>query len=167
MIIKRNNILNKNELSKVITDKVIKLDIYKKSRVIALYNSMNNEVDTKDLINKSLKDKIVLLPKITKDKMLFIKINKNTNYIKNTFGILEPIGEIYGGPIDLIIVPGVSFDKKLNRLGFGKGYYDKYLNNKNIYKIGLSFSEQIKEIIPCDKHDIKMDMIITENKIYK
>ena len=136
-------------------------------KVVAVYKSMKDEVDTSFLINKLLKEKIVLLPKVIDDKMDFIIIDKNTKYIKSKLGILEPIGEIYGGPIDLIIVPGVSFDKKLNRLGFGKGYYDKYLNNKNIYKIGLSFSEQIKEIIPCDKHDIKMDMIITENKIYK
>ena len=80
---------------------------------------------------------------------------------------MEPIGNSYHSNIDLIIVPGVSFDNFFNRLGFGMGYYDKYLSKSNIYKIGLCFSEQMVSSLPTQKHDIKMDMIITENKIYQ
>ena len=167
LIKKRKDILNKKELSTIIVNKLMNLDIYKKAKVIALYNSLSDEVDTRYLISESLKEKVVLLPSVLGDNMEFIAINGDTKYIKSSFKILEPIGEIYYGNIDLIIVPGVSFDKELNRLGFGMGYYDKYLQNKDIYKIGLCFSEQIVDILPHDEFDIPMDMVITPNKVYK
>ena len=98
---------------------------------------------------------------------MFIKIDNNTLYEKSSIGVLEPIGDIFTGIIDLIIVPGLVFDKKLNRLGFGMGYYDKYLNSHNIYKIGLCFNEQIVDFVPVESHDIKMNMIITKKRVYK
>ncbi len=166
MINKRKDILNKKELSTIIVDKLMNLDIYKKSRVIAIYNSLSSEVDTSYLINESLKEKIVLLPRIINHEMVFIIISKDTLYEKSRIGVMEPIGNIYDGIIDLIIVPGIAFDKNLNRLGFGKGYYDKYLSNNDIYKIGLCFDEQIVESVPVNELDIKMDMIITKEKTY-
>lgn len=161
---KRKNILNKKELSTIIVNKILDLDIYKESRVVALYNSLPSEVETKDLINKSL-DKLLLLPKIINNEMVFIEIDNNTKYEKSSIGVLEPIGTIYNGPIDIIIVPGVAFDRELNRLGFGKGYYDKYLFNKEIYKVGICFSEQLIDTLPSDDHDIKMDLVITEKEL--
>ncbi len=165
LLLKRKNILNKKELSTIIVNKVMNLDIYKEARVIALYHSLNDEVDTTYLINNS-KGKRVLLPKVIGDEMIFIMINKDTKYYKSNFGVLEPIGDIYTGKIDLIIVPGLAFDKDLNRLGFGRGYYDKYLMNKDIYKIGICFDEQIVDEVPHNALDIKMDMVITKEKTY-
>lgn len=167
MIKKRKTIINKKELSTIIVDKLLSLDIYKKSRVVAIYNSMKDEVDTSYLIKEAIKEKIILLPKVTGNKIVFIKINKGTEYLKSDFGVLEPIGDIYNDIIDLIIVPGLGFDNKLNRLGFGMGYYDKFLSQEDIYKIGLCFDEQIVDSIPTESHDIKMDMIITKNRVYK
>lgn len=166
LIEKRKEIINKKELSTRIVDNLINLDIYEKAKVIALYKSMNSEVDTNWLINESLKNRIVLLPRIVDNKMIFIMINNDTKYSKSNIGVMEPIGEEYYGKIDLIIVPGIAFDKDLNRLGFGMGYYDKYLGNKDIYKIGLCFSEQIVNLVPVLNHDIRMDMVITENRVY-
>lgn len=167
MINKRKSIINKEELSKAIINQITNLDIYKKSKLIALYKSLNSEVDTSLLIDEALKEKIVLLPKIVNNKIEFIEINEETEYLKSDFGVLEPLGEIYHDEIDLIIVPGVSFDKECNRLGFGMGYYDNYLKDKNIYKIGICFNEQIVDKLPHNKFDIKMDMVITENRVYK
>ncbi len=164
MINKRKLISNKKELSEIITNKIINLDNYKNAKVIALYNSLNDEVDTRELINKSIDNKIVLLPKVIDDKMVFIKANRATKYVKSSFGVLEPIGDIYLGNIDLIIVPGVAFDKNLNRLGFGMGYYDKYLSNKDIYKIGICFYEQLVDELETNEHDIKMNLVITEKE---
>lgn len=167
MIKKRKTIINKKELSTIIVDKLLSLDIYKKSRVVAIYNSMKDEVDTSYLIKEAIKEKIILLPKVTGNKIVFIKINKGTKYLKSDFGVLEPIGDIYNDIIDLIIVPGLGFDNKLNRLGFGMGYYDNFLSQEDIYKIGLCFDEQIVDSIPTESHDIKMNMIITKNRVYK
>ena len=167
MINKRKDILNKKELSKIIIDKVISLDIYKDARVVAIYNSLKDEVDTTYLINEALSNKIVLLPSIINNEMVFIKINSNTKYNKGNLGILEPSGRVYLDNIDIMIVPGISFDRRGNRLGFGMGYYDKYLSNKDIYKIGICFNDQIIDLVPHNELDIKMDMVITENRVYK
>ncbi len=161
---KRKNISDKKDKSIIITNTLKNLDIYKKSNIIALYNSLDNEVDTSYLINNS--NKTILLPRVIEDKLIFIKINNDTKYTKSKFGVIEPIGEKYLGNIDLIIVPGVSFDKERNRLGYGKGYYDKYLNNKEIYKIGICFNEQMVDLLPVDELDIKMNIVITENGVY-
>lgn len=162
----RKNITDKEKKSTIIVDKIINLDIYKKSHVIALYNSMTNEVDTSLLIENALQNKVVLLPRIINNEMKFIVINKNTKYENNKLGFKEPIGKIYNDKIDLIIIPGIAFDRNLNRLGFGKGYYDKYLFNKDIYKIGICFDEQVLVSLPVDSHDIKMNLVITEKEFY-
>ena len=163
----RKSINNKEELSTIIVNRILDLDIYQRSKVIALYNSFDNEVDTSYLIKKSLLEKIVLLPRIENDKMIFVKINNDTKYQKSNIGVMEPIGDVYSHEIDLIIVPGVSFDKNLNRLGFGKGYYDRFLSNQDIYKIGICFDKQLVNNLPVDNYDIKMDMVITEKKVLK
>ena len=167
LIKKRKEIIDKKELSTRIVNKVLELDIYKEAKVIALYKSMKDEVDTNSLINESLKEKVVLLPRTINNEMYFVIINQDTLYEKSNIGVLEPIGKRYNDKIDLIIVPGIAFDNDLNRIGFGKGYYDKYLSHQDIYKIGICFDEQIVDYIPTLDHDIKMDMIITEKKLIK
>ena len=164
MLIIRKSVTNKKEKSTTIVEKIKKLDVYKKAKVIALYNSMPDEVNTKLLISVSLNNKIVLLPKVIDNQMVFIKIDKDTKYTKSTLGILEPIGEEYIGNIDLIIVPGIAFDKSLNRLGFGKGYYDKYLGNKDIYKIGICFRKQLIDNVLVNNLDIPVNLVVTEKE---
>ena len=159
----RDNLEDRYNKSMIIKDKLLNLDIYKKSKVIGLYFSMKSEVDTKELIKESLLlGKKILLPRIiNKNKMIFIEINDDTKYEKNSFGVMEPIGEEENN-IDLIICPGVAFDKDNNRLGYGRGYYDKYLLKHNIYKIGICYHEQLIDKIDIEEHDIKMDLVITD-----
>ena len=122
----RKNIQDKDAKSKIIVQEVMELSEYQNSQVIALYKSFNNEVDTSYLINNSLLlGKIVLLPRVVDDIMIFIRIDENTKYDISRFGVVEPIGDEYLGPIDLMIVPGLGFSKDGDRLGYGMGYYDK------------------------------------------
>ncbi|MDA3778950.1 MAG: 5-formyltetrahydrofolate cyclo-ligase, partial [Bacteroidales bacterium] len=78
--------------------------------------------------------------------------------------ILEPIGETFTdyNSIDIIVVPGVAFDDNMNRLGRGKAYYDKLLHNCKAKKIGICFNFQIINKVPVDKHDITMDLVISD-----
>ena len=107
------------------------------------------------------------------DKELkFYRISKMEDLISGgAFGIKEPKENIENlidkSNIDLMIVPGICFDKEKNRIGFGKGYYDRYLaNENNIIKIGICFDEQVREeYILVDDFDIKMNMVITDKKI--
>ena len=68
--------------------------------------------------------------------------------------------------IDLCIVPGSAFDRRLNRMGYGKGYYDRFLCNTHIKKVALAFGCQIVDAVPVDEYDVKMDCIITENEVF-
>lgn len=166
MLTLRKNIPDKEKISTTIVNKIINLDIYNRAKVIALYKSMIDEVNTEYLVNYSLNSgKIVLLPRVVEDKLFFSIVGKDTLYRKSSFGILEPItSDFYKDKIDLIIVPGLAFDKENNRLGYGKGYYDRFLHNKDIYKIGVCFYEQVIDNVPYNNRDVKMDLIITNKK---
>lgn len=170
----RNNIKNKRAKSEIIMNKIIETDDFKNAKIIALYKSLKTEVYTNELIGYSIKKgKTVVLPKVENNNMKFYKINSmQDKLIKSRFGVEEPITDennfINKEQIDLVIVPGVCFDKEKNRLGFGKGYYDKFLKNTKLNTIAICFDEQIldTEIIPITTFDVKMKKIITENGVY-
>ncbi len=162
---RRKDIKDKEIKSLIIVNKIINLDIYKNSKIIALYKSINDEVITNYLINYSLKcGKIVLLPRVVNRNLLFFKYQENDQLEKSKFNVLAPIYNEFNivNNIDLIIVPGVCFDKEKNRMGYGKGYYDRYLKDKKVYKIGICYDEMLYESVPINLYDIKMDLVITE-----
>lgn len=168
----RKNIKNKSEKSKIIFDKLVNNEKYINSKVIALYNSLESEVDTNELIEYSLKiGKIVLLPKVDGKELKFYRIYDNEELIKSSFGVLEPIENsknlFLDKDIDLVIVPGICFDMKKNRLGFGGGFYDRFLSNKNIDNIAICFDEQIliNKILPVSLYDISVKKIITDRRV--
>ncbi len=143
------------------------LEIFHQAETVLLYYSLKDEVNTHFFIEKWGEKKTILLPVVDGEKLL-LKIYKNNNDLKiGSFGIKEPIGEIFSDyeKIDLAIVPGVSFDEKGNRLGRGKGYYDRLLPYIKAFKVGICFDFQISCKIPTESHDTKMDMIITEEGI--
>ena len=134
------------------------------------YYPCNNEIDDLDMLNFLRKKKTnISLPIIRENNQMdfFEWVNKNPLKI-NKYGIAEPISSKKIYP-DVIFVPLVAYDEGLNRLGYGGGFYDRYLekisNIKKIYKIGLGFSYQEIKKIPINKHDKRLDLIITEKKI--
>lgn len=166
----RSKIENKEAKSIKITNKLIESKEFKCAKVVALYKSIKSEVDTAKLIENALKlGKIVVLPKVFNSSLNFYKINSvDEKLVKSKFGIKEPEANstnfIDKNKIDLIIVPGLAFDKENNRLGFGKGYYDRYLNSFKGTSIGICFSEQLleKNLIPTNENDVKVKMVITD-----
>ena len=114
--------------------------------------------------------KIIALPKVISDtEMSFFKIDSITSLKNGYKGIPEPDDSsvnISERP-DLLIMPGLAFDNKLNRIGYGKGYYDRYLSNLNshINTIALCFEEQIVDYLPSDEYDIRPDIIISDQRI--
>ena len=158
----------KERKSEIIFLSVINHPVYKEANTVALYNSLPEEVDTNDLIQFSLRNKeVVLLPKVVGDQIVFVRIHRGTRYRSTSFQIQEPMeDEIYQGPIDLAIVPGVAFTKGGDRLGFGGGYYDRFLQDHPCKKMGICFESQIVEEIPTEKNDIQMDTVITEAQVY-
>lgn len=156
---------DKDSASKAIYEKLIALAVYKNSRKLLCYISTPQEVGTADIIENALKNKKSVGVPITKEELSFVAISKDTQYIRGAFGIFEPKGGREMTEFDTVIVPMVAFDEKCNRLGHGKGYYDRYLRDKNCYKIGIAFAEQ-EAMFEVHSHDICMDMIITQDKIF-
>lgn len=167
-MLKKRNRLNRKEITKrssIIKKKLFDSKEYKNSKTIMFYVSFNSEVNTSIMIKESLKDKRVCVP-IMKEKKLVASLIKSTKELnkKNKHGIVEPsrIKKIEKSKIDLVVVPGVAFDKNNHRIGYGKGFYDRFLENFKGKKIGLAFSIQLLEIIPKREWDVRVDKVITE-----
>jgi 5-formyltetrahydrofolate cyclo-ligase len=151
--------------------KLIKLNFKKKDLRLALYYPSNFELNVlKFLDTNFMKNKKILLPAVErKNNMNFFSWKKNQALLVNKFGMLQPQKTESKIP-NLIIVPILSFDKQRYRLGYGKGFYDRYLNrylNKfnNILTVGVAFSFQKRHKLPRDKKDVKLNYIITEKGI--
>lgn len=148
-----------------------KLPEFKAAQNILFYVSLNEEVDTHRIIKKHLNKKQILVPTIqkkTKEFQIF-RLTDWNELESGVFGILEihhknrvPHPLKY---IDLIIVPGVAFDKRGYRLGYGGGYYDSLLMLYQKPTIGLAYECQLIDELPHDPHDLPVDKIITENQI--
>ena len=147
----RKNIKNKEELDKIIFNKVINLEEYKQSDLILA------------LIKYSLKNsKKVAVPKCEGNDIIFYYINSLEDLEEGKFRILEPKTnqKVTNLTNSICIVPGVAFDKQNNRIGYGRGFYDRFLENFSGIRIGLTYKECICEKIYVDENDIKMDKVI-------
>lgn len=161
----RKNIKNKEVLDNRIFNKIIELEEYKQSDLILIYVSLNDEVDTLKLIEHSLKiGKEVAVPKCEGDNIVFYNINKLSDLEEGSFRILEPkTNEVIGSFSDSIcIIPGIAFDKENNRIGYGRGFYDRFLEKYDGIKIGLAYEECICDRIDSEINDKKMDIVITD-----
>ena len=131
---------------------------------IMIYWSMPDELPTHDFIIRWSKKKTMLLPVVKGEDMLIKPFSTKEELKQGSLGIWEPdTQKEYLNSIDLVIVPGVAFDRNKSRLGRGKGYYDRYFINKRIVKIGVCFDFQLLESIPIDSFDIKMDKVVTNS----
>ena len=162
--------------SKRIVNNFLETDFYSNSDKIFLYVSYKNEVQTRHLIKKMLEDnRDVYVPAPDPDtkEMDAVLIDKFSDLTEGAYGILEPINsnsKIDPSFLDLIIVPGLVFSLKGFRIGYGGGFYDRFLarsNNRERNPIKLSFvySEYIIDEVPTNKYDLPVDFIITEGKI--
>ncbi len=158
-------------LSVAVADNLLSLPEISGAKTILLYYSLPDEVNTEFLIEKLSNhragDKRLILPVVDGD-FLLLKEYIPEEMVKGYQNISEPAGIECVSPaeMDLAIIPGVAFDSKCNRMGRGKGFYDRLLPYLNCKKIGLGFDFQIVDSIPCEDFDKPLDMVITEKKIY-
>ena len=141
--------------------------VFQDAKTIFIYNNLKDEVHTFDFIQKWSETKDFYLPVVVSDEIVFRKYNPSVKLQASSFGIMEPMGENITDydKIDLIIVPGVAFDRKKNRMGKGKGYYDRFLIKTKAPKVGICFDFQLFDSIPNDQNDVKMDYIVAENEL--
>ncbi|MFN3551014.1 MAG: 5-formyltetrahydrofolate cyclo-ligase [Endomicrobiia bacterium] len=163
--------LSNNEVKRR-SEKVIKnllsLKEFQISKNIMMYYPFKNEVDVLILI-ELCKEKNFYFPAVNFEKKE-IEIKKyNEKFIKNKFGIYEPLAEVIVNKeiIDFIIVPGILFDLKCHRLGYGGGYYDRFLKFFTKTSCGLGYDFQIVDSLPVEENDVKLNYVVLENKIIK
>ncbi len=162
---KKNHYKNLSINSRKLLNFLEKIKI--KNKIIGGYYPYNYEVNTLDILkNLEKKNYLISLPKISKNyKMNFYQWSFKDPLSINTYGIPEPISKKKINP-EILLIPLVAYDNKFNRLGYGGGFYDRYIANqkadKKIIKIGLGFSFQKINKLPSNDYDEKLDHIITE-----
>lgn len=136
---------------------------------ILFFASFRSEVQTHSMIRKALAaGKRVALPKVKGKDLAFYEIKDfETDVVPGTWGILEPHEKnpITLDPIDLIIVPGVAFDERCNRLGYGAGFYDRVLSKYKLSTVAIAFEVQLVPDVPMSQQDVPVQKIVTEKRI--
>lgn len=160
-----------------IAELLFSTDFYKKSKYIMCYIDFRNEVKTEEIIRTSLENgkKIIIPISVVKTRQLILSqlLDYDKELESGTYGILEPkkefIRRVSPELIDLVLVPGVAFDRRGYRIGYGGGYYDRFLPKvkRSTPKVALAFDIQMVEYVKKGRYDIPMDYIITEKEIIK
>jgi 5-formyltetrahydrofolate cyclo-ligase len=157
-----------------IAERFYSLREYRDAKNILLYYPFRSEIDTTVIITRAITDgKRIILPRVSgKTLELFYVDDIKKDLKPGTYGIMEPDRDLctsakYSEP-DIVVVPGVGFDRHKNRLGYGGGFYDRLIPklSKNIQKIALCFQVQIINHIPSLAHDIRVDKVISENESF-
>ncbi len=153
------NLKNGEEFTRIIKS----LECYKEAKAVMIYMPIKGEADVTGL----LEDSKVFLTPVTEGEEIYPSI-VNGNFIQGNFNVPEPTEKeaFEKEKIDIVLVPGVAFDKEGNRMGYGKGYYDRFLKDMKALKIGVCHSFQLRDNVPNEEHDIKMDMIVTEREVW-
>ena len=176
-ILGKRNALSASEVLKrslVIQHRVMDLSQYKSAKIIGAYFPIGSEVRTEYLIESALNSqKVVLLPKVASDRIALSRVFeediRDNKLVEGRFKILEPPRSWYNAQknIDLLIVPGIAFDKYGNRIGYGKGYYDRFIKQNDFrLSIGLAFQFQVlDDALPRCDFDQRLHAIATERNV--
>ncbi len=137
---------------------------FKSAESIGAYHSFGSETRTDAIIREAtMLGKKVSLPRVEGPRISFYGFSSEKNLVKSKLGIMEPLPHGKTKQLDLVLVPGIAFDRCGHRLGYGKGYYDRYLSESHTFSIGLAYSFQVIDRIPRLRHDKRLDALATEN----
>ena len=155
--------------SRQIQTNLEKIDEYKNAKAIAFYYPIGSEVLTQGLMLKILSQgKDVLLPKVIGEELEFRKIKDMNSLEKGSFDIMEPKDNCQKSEqMDIVIVPTVGISPDGSRLGYGHGYYDRFLAKTDAVSIALTYEKQIVKSVPSNQNDVKINWIVTEDRAFK
>lgn len=161
----------RDEASRLIRTRLLALPVIQAAHSLFIFISYSSEVDTHPLISTLLEaGRRVAVPKIVdKTTMLSVPIKGWEGLQPDRMGILTPTGNTHDdGPFDVAITPGVAFTEAGARLGYGRGYYDRWFSRHSVdTKIAVCFEEQIVDAVPMDEYDLPVDLIVTEKRIIR
>ena len=136
--------------------------LFQKAQVVMLYHSLPDEVSTHTFIEKWRNHKRIILPTVVGDDIVPVELTNQTEFAIGDFNILEPQNKPYTGGYDLIVVPGVAFDPQGNRIGRGRGYYDRFLcKYPDVPRIGICFDFQLVNEVPTEELDMRMNEVLS------
>lgn len=175
---KRENIdkVEKENMDAEILNSFYKSNYYNEATNIFIYISYNSEINTRDIINRALKEnKRIYVPRTDfKTRVMdAVEISSLDNLIESSYGILEPSENepcINPNELDLIVVPGVAFDRNGGRMGYGAGFYDRYFskidknNIERVTKLALAYDFQVIDEVPMGALDVPVDYLLTEKE---
>ncbi len=149
-------------MSNTVCEKLMQHERYIRASRIMLYAALWDEVNLELVLHDALASgKTVVYPTVVGDDIIPVEIKSDTVWEVGDFGIMEPQAEEYTGGFDTIVVPGVAFDKRGNRLGRGKGYYDRFLSkHEGSYRLGVCFDFQVVEEVPTEDFDYPMHDVV-------
>ena len=153
--------------SEKIHENLKKISSYTSSQNVACYSSIGSEINTRNIMLEILEQgKNLLLPRVVNENLEFYIVTNLEKLEKGSFEIMEPRDSCERAKkIDCLLIPTVGVSKLGTRLGYGNGYYDRFLASTDTVKISLTYSKQIIKSIPNDLHDINVDWIVTEDEI--
>jgi 5-formyltetrahydrofolate cyclo-ligase len=167
---------DKEQASRVILQRLMSLPEYEAAQSVAYYVDVRDEVRTRFALPDALNSgKQVLVPYCADDQLVLCRLDNVDELASGRFGVLEPKSELRNASrilpassVDLIVVPGVAFDRHGGRMGHGLGYYDRLLADvqPSTVLVGLAFECQVFHDIPVETHDVSMDWVITESTVY-
>ncbi|MBD3417916.1 5-formyltetrahydrofolate cyclo-ligase [Candidatus Micrarchaeota archaeon] len=151
--------------SKLIMHELIELPEFREAKVVAFYLPVNGEVDTTEMIKWAHQEgKEVCVPVVHEGKRMCMVIYEPLARMKKgKYRIPEPVGKPERHHVDLIVVPGVVFDRRGHRIGMGRGCYDYFLKDKTCVNVGICFGFQLVDEVPVEPHDIAVNIIVTEH----
>lgn len=149
--------------SRELTDKLLSHPAYQKCRTLYAYLSYNQEVRTDMIIQEALNSgRVVAVPRVEGDQMTFRRLNSLSDTLPGFHGIPEPRedAEIICDKEALVLMPGLAFDREGHRLGYGGGFYDRFLEEEPHPTIALCYGFQIVDEVPCEEYDLPVDYVI-------
>ena len=148
-------------LSQDVLEQLENDELFVGAKRVMLYSSLPDEVQTHAFIEKWRHDKVIILPTVVGDDIIPVALADDTLFCEGDFHIMEPQSHPYDGDFDLIVVPGMAFDRNGNRLGRGKGFYDRFLSKHlEVPRIGICFDFQIVDAVPADSFDILVHKVL-------
>ncbi len=144
-------------------------DLFRDARCLALYSAIHNEVSTDEIVEQVLgSEKTLVFPRVRGEDLEFVLIESTADLVPGAFGVKEPKGcnLVPVEKIDLVVVPGVAFDQRGHRLGYGRGYYDRALARcrRQCMKVGFAYDSQLVEELPAAHYDETLSVLITESQ---
>lgn len=162
---KKYSIEVKKEKSMSVWQQVEEDECFRRADVVLAYWSMDDEVYTHDFVCKWADRKTILLPCVRGEELDIRYFDGKEKLCPGEgYAIPEPVGRLFTelDRIDMILVPGIAFTGSGERIGRGKGYYDKILKQTKAYKLGICFDFQLLEELPMEEHDVKMDRVVCD-----